>query len=99
MEQQNKIKTQIYKFVFVNTNMGYNEDYNLVETNIPLSCLSSIESSQKLTRSSTNCAEAFTKAANSFYYEQGNRYMKIVGERTKEPIEGYPLYYGFSGNY
>lgn len=99
MEQQKRIKAQIYKFVFVNTNMGYSEDYNLIETNIPLSSLGSIENSQRLTRSNTNSAEAFTKAANTFYYEQGDSYMKIIGERTKEPIEGYPLYYGFSGNY
>jgi hypothetical protein len=93
------MKPQTYNFVFVNTHKGHYETYNMIETNIPLSDLSIIENKQNLSRNNTNHAISFVKAANNFYYEQGDRYMKILGEEMNEPIEGYPVYYGFSGNY
>lgn len=94
-----RIKPQIYKFVFVNTNMGYYESYNIIETNIPLDHLKYIELDQKLSRSQCNHAEAFCKMVDSYYHNKSDKYMKLIGETTEEPIEGYPLYYGYSGNY
>lgn len=95
----NWIPQQVYKFVFVNTNMGHGEAYALIETNIPLNHLGGIELSQRLTRFDTNSADAFVKQANGYYHNQGDKYMKILTPTQDEHIEGYPLYYGHSGNY
>ena len=95
----NRISLQVYRFVFVNTNRGYGESYALVETNIPMDHLASIEHKQGLTRFDTNHVDAFVKQANTFYHNQGDRYMKVITESQDEHITGYPLYYGYSGNY
>lgn len=93
------MKNQNYKFVFVTNNMGYSQEYSLLETNISLSNLTAIENSQNLTRSQSNTDILFCDKANNFFYNQKDKYMKILISRQKEFIEGYPIYEGYFGNY
>lgn len=88
-----------YKFVFVNSHLGHEQSYSLIETNIPLSALSSIEKSQNLTRFDSNSVDRFVEKANSFYYKQEDKFMKIIIPDQKEIIEDYPMYFGEYGNY
>ena len=89
----------IYKFVFVNTHLGYEMSYSVIETNVPLSDLSIIEKSQKLTRSESNTAESFVDQMLTFYYKPDKIIAKVIQKDQKQFIEGYPIYYGYSGNY
>lgn len=93
----------MYKFVFVNTNMGYYDTYSLIETDLPLSSLNHIENSLNLPRSCNTTVKAFVNAANKFWPLKSNKYeIKILIEDTKEMTEemkDLPIYYGYSGNY